>query len=103
MSIGYLLFMTEGLISAIMFRQLDGPERVRAIQSHALLQLRAVLCIAAGFLVIYRNKVKHATAPCRCSCTRRLCRAQQRHLALARGDTRRCSTTSSTSSPRTPR
>ncbi len=28
MSIGYLLFMTEGLLSAVMFRHLDGPERV---------------------------------------------------------------------------
>ena len=28
MSIGYLLFMTEGLLSAVMFRHLDGTERV---------------------------------------------------------------------------
>lgn len=40
------------------FRHLDGPERVRSIQSHALLQLRAVVCIAVGFGVIYRNKVR---------------------------------------------
>lgn len=57
MSLGFLLFMSEGLISAVMFRHIDGPDRVRAIQSHALLQLRAVICIAIGFGVIYRNKV----------------------------------------------
>lgn len=44
--------------SAIMFRHIEGTERVKAIQSHALLQLRAVLCIAIGFGVIYRNKVR---------------------------------------------
>mmetsp|Transcript_30061 Transcript_30061/g.66602 ORF Transcript_30061/g.66602 Transcript_30061/m.66602 type:complete len:240 (+) Transcript_30061:50-769(+) len=59
MSLGYILFMTEGLISSVMFRQLDGPERVRAIQSHALLQLRAILCIIVGFAVIYWNKIIH--------------------------------------------
>jgi hypothetical protein len=57
MSIGYILFMAEGVISSIMFRHLDGPERMKAIWSHALLQLRAVFCIAIGFGVIYRNKV----------------------------------------------
>ena len=39
MSIGYVLFMSEGLISGIMFRHLDGPPRVRAIWSHALMQV----------------------------------------------------------------
>lgn len=57
MSIGYVIFMAEGLIASVMFRHLEGPERVRAIQSHALMQLRALLCIAIGFGVIYRNKV----------------------------------------------
>lgn len=61
MSIGYLLFMAEGLISAVRFRHLDGPERVRAIQSHALWQLRAVLCVFIGFVIIYRNKVGRGT------------------------------------------
>eukprot|EP00798_Chlamydomonas_sp_ICE-L_P026603 gene26603-18374_t len=27
MSVGYLLFMAEGLLSAVMFRHMDGPER----------------------------------------------------------------------------
>ncbi|GLI61584.1 hypothetical protein VaNZ11_004000 [Volvox africanus] len=57
MSIGYVVFMTEGLIAAIHFRQIDGHERVKAIWSHALLQLRAVICIVIGFGVIYRNKI----------------------------------------------
>ena len=29
MSIGFVVFMSEGLISAVMFRNLDGPPRVR--------------------------------------------------------------------------
>ncbi|EFJ53321.1 hypothetical protein VOLCADRAFT_120257 [Volvox carteri f. nagariensis] len=57
MSIGYIVFMTEGLIAAIHFRQIDGPERVKAIWSHALLQLRAVICVIIGFGVIYRRKI----------------------------------------------
>ncbi|KAG1681103.1 hypothetical protein FOA52_015544 [Chlamydomonas sp. UWO 241] len=59
MSIGYVLFMTEGLLAAIMFRHLDGPERVAAIQSHAIMQIRALVCIVIGFVVIYQNKVQH--------------------------------------------
>ncbi len=67
-SIGYIVFMTEGLIAAIHFRQLDGLERVKAIWSHALLQLRAVICVLIGFGVIYRNKViATACAPGRAS------------------------------------
>jgi cytochrome b-561 domain-containing protein 2 len=57
MSIGYLLFMAEGLMSALGFRALDGPDRVAGIQSHALLQMRASLAIAIGFGVIFKNKV----------------------------------------------
>ncbi|KAL6748955.1 cytochrome b-561-like protein [Haematococcus lacustris] len=59
MSAGYLLFMSEGIIAAIMFRHIDGHDRVHAIWGHAWLQLRSVLCIAAGFAAIYRNKVLH--------------------------------------------
>ncbi|KXZ44862.1 hypothetical protein GPECTOR_61g815 [Gonium pectorale] len=58
MSIGYIVFMTEGLIAAIHLRQIDGPDRVKAIWSHALLQLRALVCILIGFGVIYRNKAQ---------------------------------------------
>lgn len=57
MSIGYLLFMAEGLMSALGFRMLDGPDRVAGINGHALLQIRATLAIILGFGVIYKNKV----------------------------------------------
>ncbi|PNH10254.1 hypothetical protein TSOC_003067 [Tetrabaena socialis] len=59
MSIGYIVFMAEGLIAAIHFRHIDGLERVKAIWSHALLQLRALFCILLGFGVVYRNKILH--------------------------------------------
>lgn len=69
MSIGYVIFMAEGVISGIMFRHMEpGLERVNAIQSHALLQLRAVVCIAIGFGVIYRNKVGARRTPTPSSC-----------------------------------
>lgn len=58
MSVGYLLFMTEGLMSAVVFRHMDGADRVRAIWAHALMQCRAVICIIIGFIVIYQNKVR---------------------------------------------
>ena len=57
MSIGYIIFMAEGLVASVMFRHLDGMQRVSAIWSHTVMQLRAVLAIAVGFGVIYRNKV----------------------------------------------
>lgn len=62
MSLGYILFMTEGVLSALSFRSLEGgAERVQAIQGHALLQLRAVVCICLGFGVIFRNKARDST------------------------------------------
>ena len=64
--IGYLLFMAEGLMSALYLRATDGPERVAGIQSHALLQIRASLAIAIGFGVIFKNKVSLVGAPLRC-------------------------------------
>ncbi|KAG2492371.1 hypothetical protein HYH03_009319 [Edaphochlamys debaryana] len=51
--------MTEGIVASIQFRSIDGPERVKAIWGHALLQARAFVCLAIGFGVIYRNKVLH--------------------------------------------
>ncbi len=63
LSIGYLLFMAEGLMSALGFRMLDGPDRMAGIQGHVLLQIRAMLAIALGFGVIYKNKV---TISCLC-------------------------------------
>lgn len=68
MSLGYIIFMSEGLLAAIMFRSIDGAERVSAIQSHALLQLRAVLCICLGFGVIYRNKVRSSCESAASAC-----------------------------------
>lgn len=59
MSIGYIGVMAEGLIIAIHFRQTDGSERVKAIWSHAVMQLRAAVLVIIGFGVIYRNKVLH--------------------------------------------
>ena len=58
MSVGFVLLMTQGLVAAVQFRALDGPPRVAAIQSHALMQLRALLCIAVAFGVIVYNKVR---------------------------------------------
>lgn len=57
MSLGFLFFMPEGIISAIGFRQLDGAERVRGIESHAIMQIRALLLIAIGAGAIIYNKV----------------------------------------------
>ena len=62
----YRLFMSEGVVSALSLRQLEGPERARAIQGHALLQLRSLVCITLGFCVIYRNKVSGSYT---CSCS----------------------------------
>lgn len=61
MSLGYLGFMTEGVVAAIKFRSLEGQERVRAIQFHALLQVAASACIAGAFYAIYQNKVIHTS------------------------------------------
>lgn len=98
MSLGYLLFMTEGLISAVMFRHLDGPERVKAIWGHALMQTRALVCICIGFGVIYQNKVRpaaqiHAVHGCMDAWAM---------IPRARMHACRSSTTRHTSTPRTP-
>mmetsp|Transcript_10876 Transcript_10876/g.19810 ORF Transcript_10876/g.19810 Transcript_10876/m.19810 type:complete len:234 (+) Transcript_10876:139-840(+) len=58
MSIGYILFMTEGVLGALLFRQLEGLERVKAIQAHAYMQLRAIVFIFAGATVIIYNKIR---------------------------------------------
>lgn len=56
MTLGYLIFMAEGLIRALKFRPLTGNERVAAIESHASLQTRALLCIFLGLVAILRHK-----------------------------------------------
>jgi cytochrome b-561 domain containing protein 2 len=82
MTIGYVLLMGEGVLGAIAFRSTEVPahatmrrttpgyfavlmtllarqghERVLAIQSHIMMQLRSLLCILIGFGVVYKNKV----------------------------------------------
>lgn len=57
MSLAYIFFMAEGLITAVQFRSLDGQERVNGIQSHAMMQLRAVILVLIGAGVIIYNKV----------------------------------------------
>ncbi|KAI8468594.1 MAG: eukaryotic cytochrome b561-domain-containing protein [Monoraphidium minutum] len=56
MSVGYIFFMAEGLISAWAIRTTAGEERVRGLDMHALMQLRAVVLIAIGAGVIIHNK-----------------------------------------------
>ena len=60
MSLGYIAAMSEGVLSAIKFRRLDGPQRVAAIQLHFYIQLCAVFAAAGGFAAIYKNKVPDA-------------------------------------------
>jgi hypothetical protein len=59
-------FMTEGILAAVKFRNLDGGPRVLAIQNHGWIQVAATLSTALGFGAIYRNKAlkgkKHFTS-----------------------------------------
>lgn len=57
MLLGFLGFMTLGVVRSITFRKLDGSPRVKAIQIHAFLQVGAVLCITLGLAAIVANKV----------------------------------------------
>lgn len=59
MSLGYLFFMAEGLLSAWAIRPALPEERVRGLEAHALMQLRALLFIAIGAAVIIHNKNVH--------------------------------------------
>ena len=60
MSVGFLGAMSEGVLTALKFRQLEGQQRVAAIQRHLYIQLAAAAAITAGFYAIYRNKVQTA-------------------------------------------
>lgn len=62
MSIGFLALMSEGVLTALKFRQLEGQQRVAAIQRHFYIQLVAALAVSAAFYAIYRNKVIHGKA-----------------------------------------
>ena len=59
MSLGFLFFMPEGILAGVAFRALDGVERVRAIEGHALMQLRGLVLILVGAGAIVYNKVLH--------------------------------------------
>lgn len=56
MVLGYLGFMTEGILAAYKFRNLDGTPRVLAIQNHGWIQLASSTCVGLGLYIIYRNK-----------------------------------------------
>lgn len=59
MSLGYLFFMAESVMSSIMFRHLAGEARVAAIWKHLLWNMPCQLCILGGFYAIYQNKVNN--------------------------------------------
>jgi Eukaryotic cytochrome b561 len=54
---GFVGLMSEGILLAVNFRQLEGQRRAAAIQVHAYVQLAALLSIALGFWAIWQNKV----------------------------------------------
>lgn len=58
MTVGFLGCMAEGVLLAIDFRPLEGHRRVRAIQTHALVQLASAASIAVAFWAIWQNKVR---------------------------------------------
>ena len=58
MAAGFLGLMSEGVLAALHLRPIDaGPDRVRGIQRHALIQAAALACAAGGLYAIYTNKV----------------------------------------------
>eukprot|EP00887_Chlorella_sp_A99_P002879 scaffold6.g2879.t1 len=56
MGVGFLGFMTEGILTAVRFRPNEGMARVVAIQNHGLIQAGASVSVGLGFYAIYRNK-----------------------------------------------
>ncbi|PRW55908.1 cytochrome b561 domain-containing 2 [Chlorella sorokiniana] len=54
--LGFLGFMTEGIMAAVRFRPNEGLSRVQAITNHAIIQSAATACIAMGLYAIYHNK-----------------------------------------------
>lgn len=57
MSLGFLSFMTMGVVRSVTFRPLEGKTRTKAIQVHAVLQVLALSCALAGLAAIVQNKV----------------------------------------------
>ena len=64
MAVGFLGFMTEGILAAYRFRATDGGVRVQAIQNHGWIQAAATVAVASGFLAIYRNKASGRWGTC---------------------------------------
>ena len=63
MAVGFLGLMSEGVLASLRLRGIDaGPERVRGIQRHALIQAAALACAAGGLYAIYTNKVCRISA-----------------------------------------
>ena len=58
MSLGFLSFLTMGVVRSVTFRPLEGTARTKAIQVHALLQILALSCAFAGLAAIVQNKVQ---------------------------------------------
>lgn len=58
MAIGFLGLMSEGILTSISFRNLEGNERLQKIWMHLSWQAAATACIIAGFWTIYENKVR---------------------------------------------
>ena len=59
MSVGFIGFMTLGVVRSVTFRRLDGKARVKAIQIHAFLQALAISFMFGGLGCIFQNKVIH--------------------------------------------
>ena len=57
MSVGFLGLMSEGVLTALKFRRLEGQHRVAAIQMHLYIQAAASVAVTLGFVAIARNKV----------------------------------------------
>lgn len=57
MTLGFVGLMSEGVLVASRFSRFEGGGRTRAIQTHALIQAAALVCIMLGFWTIWRNKV----------------------------------------------
>lgn len=62
MSVGFLSFMTEGLITARELRPTEGAVRVARLWHHAKIQCAAALCVLLGFYAIWENKRRNGKA-----------------------------------------
>ena len=58
MTLGFLGFMTEGILTAVRFRPNEGMARVVAISNHGLIQAGSAGCVGIGFYAIFRSKAR---------------------------------------------